>query len=1317
MTNRLLRNALMIQLLLTCMVITAGAQQTQGLIGAHFQQEREKNKWLPSDIQDWVISDQYTDPASGLTHAYVQQKLHNVNVFNAISVFLLKGNDVLHFKPGLISHIQEKSNSPIPSITAGRAVVNTLSKLNLISRNTIDMTVRKAASEKQFFDLSDIASSPVSVQLVYREINNVFRLAWDVSIELSSQPHWWNVRIDAATGEFIDQNDFTAQCYFGDAHLHENNEFSTEAGPSPSPDPATPSSAIPGYRVFPFPVEAPSFGSRSLLTDPSSPIASPFAWHDTDGITGEEYSITRGNNVYAYEDADNNNLPGYSASGGSSLLFDFPFANGASPLSNQDASLTNLFYTNNAIHDYLYSFGFTEAAGNFQTNNYGNGGSGNDGVKAEGLDGAGMNNANFSTPGDGSPGRMQMYLWNGSPAPCTNLSISSNSFNGSMTVGTATFSPQASVTANVILANDGSGTLTDACSPLINNVAGKIVLVDRGGTCSYIAKAQEAQTAGAAGVIIANNVSGAVLNMGGTPALTIPCVSISLADGNTLKAALLSGMVNASINTCTVYPVDGSFDNGIVAHEYGHGLSNRLTGGPSQSSCLSNAEQGGEGWSDWLALMMTIEPGDLGPNPRGIGTFALNQATTGGGIRRYPYSTNMSINPQTYATLASSTGAHQTGEIWCDVLWDMSWKLINIYGYSSNPNVLTAGNNIAMRLVIEGMKLQPCNPGFLDARDAIMTAEALIYGNIHRCLLWEAFAGRGMGFNASQGSAFAIADETAGFQMPPFCMPATQLPDAAFISDSTSIGCGGTVHFTDQSVQAFNWSWNFGDMTTSILQDPSHTFSSPGIYLVKLVVNNPLGSDSVTHVITVTPTFTAIVSTTPGSICGGDPVTLIAVASGSSNKSYQVSNISYAPVSGTGTVLTLNDDQMSSSKPIGFTFNFYGQNYTNFYICSNGFITFSPSMPANVVYGESIPSSAAPNNLIALAWNDLNPSVGGSSVSYFTTGTAPNRKLVVKYSTTHYLSGTLPFVVQAILYEGTNLIEIHTTTISDVSAFDIDATTTQGVENATGSSGVAVPGRNATLFAASNDAYRFTPYIPYSYTWLPGNLNGATQIVNPLSTTTYSVEVTDGTVCVSTFVAPAVTVNPCPVTMNLKAFIQGYYNGGSMMQPVLFNEGVSLNQSICDSIQIELHSAVPPYSLVSSSIAILQTNGTATLSFTVIPGSYYIVFKHRNGLVTWSANPVMFNTVLVNYDFSTSSNKAFGGNMKLVEPGVWAIFSGDIVKDENIDLLDHVMVENDIEIFASGYISTDINGDGNVDLLDSPSFEENINNFIFASYP
>src|SRR5437899_9845725 len=102
--------------------------------------------------------------------------------------------------------------------------------------------------------------------------------------------------------------------------------------------------------------------------------------------------------------------------GSPNRVFDFNLDLNNDPSQYTGASVVNLFYWCNWMHDKLYELGFTEAAGNFQSNNFSRGGLGNDAVQADAQDGSGINNANFSTPPDGSPGRMQMFLWNG-PSP------------------------------------------------------------------------------------------------------------------------------------------------------------------------------------------------------------------------------------------------------------------------------------------------------------------------------------------------------------------------------------------------------------------------------------------------------------------------------------------------------------------------------------------------------------------------------------------------------------------------------------------------------------------------------------------------------------------------------------------------------------------------------------------------------------------------------------------------------------------------------------------------------------------------------------
>jgi hypothetical protein len=158
------------------------------------------------------------------------------------------------------------------------------------------------------------------------------------------------------------------------------------------------------YKIFP---DHPGNSTQTVVSGPGSGnTESPAGW-----VTS---NTTVGNNVDAYLDRDNNNSPdsgGRPVSSTQDFQYTANLSQAPTTSTNQMAAVTNLFYLNNVIHDKLYEHGFTETAGNFQSNNFGLGGSGNDPVNAEAQDGGGTNNANFATPSDGSRPRMQMYLW------------------------------------------------------------------------------------------------------------------------------------------------------------------------------------------------------------------------------------------------------------------------------------------------------------------------------------------------------------------------------------------------------------------------------------------------------------------------------------------------------------------------------------------------------------------------------------------------------------------------------------------------------------------------------------------------------------------------------------------------------------------------------------------------------------------------------------------------------------------------------------------------------------------------------------------
>ena len=271
--------------------------------------------------------------------------------------------------------------------------------------------------------------------------------------------------------------------------------------------------------------------------------------------------------------------------------------------------------------------------------------------------------------------------------------------------------------------------------------------------------------------IVVNNVAGDPISMGSGAdgdLVSIPSIMITQSAGEALVTALING---ESITASLLGPdltdfIDGDFDNVIIAHEYGHGISNRLTGGPFAASCLQNNEQMGEGWSDWFGLMITMTATDISENPRPIGTFAVSQSTIGNGIRPAPYSTDFAINGFTYNASNTLSQPHGIGFVWATMLWDLTWAYIDKYGFDPDLYNGNGGNNKVMKLVVDGLKLQPCSPGFVDGRDAILAADIATTGGVDQCMIWEVFAARGLGFNAQQGSSDSRSDQIEDFTMP-----------------------------------------------------------------------------------------------------------------------------------------------------------------------------------------------------------------------------------------------------------------------------------------------------------------------------------------------------------------------------------------------------------------------------------------------------------------------------------------------------------------------------------------------------------------------
>ncbi|HQW80329.1 MAG TPA: M36 family metallopeptidase [Pseudomonadota bacterium] len=573
-----------------------------------------------ADLAEYEITDDVQSNAAPIRNLYLRQKYQGLPVYNGqLQLPVDNEGRILIINNLFLPNLAQSVNRLQPIVTAEQALA---AAAQHIDRTVGPITQTRRDGDVQHttvMNADHLSKRPIEAKLMLLPIGaGDARLVWNFQIwERGGGRDIGDFTIDAETGQVWTKFSWIAE-----------DQYKVFEVPRESPNHTTP---------------LPPADGRTTQVNPASVLASAFGWHDTNGVAGAESTLTIGNNAQAYTDTDANDAPDPGSSPDCTAPLNCTFALDLTqaPSSYRPAAVANLFYMNNMMHDIAYPFGFNEAGGNFQVNNYGNGGSGNDSVQAEAQDGEGTNNANFGTPPDGSRPTMQMFVWT-SPTP------------------------------------------------------------DR----------------------------------------------------------------------------DGDFDNGIIAHEYGHGISNRLVGGPSNVSCLGNSQQAGEGLSDWWSLYYT-QP-DATSRMRSIGTYALNQATTGVGIRTDYYDGDPAVNAQpqenlwTYANVSGSAVPHGVGEKWAQAFWQVSWALIDKHGYDADLDNYTGtvadkGNIRAMYYSIQGLKNSICSPAFTDIRDGIIAAaNAAPYNGADTCTIWRAFAEYGLGSNAVSGGANSTSP-TNGFNIPDSC--------------------------------------------------------------------------------------------------------------------------------------------------------------------------------------------------------------------------------------------------------------------------------------------------------------------------------------------------------------------------------------------------------------------------------------------------------------------------------------------------------------------------------------------------------------------
>jgi extracellular elastinolytic metalloproteinase len=1267
-----------------------------------------------NDIEHMIVSSAYLSPTTKWHHFYFNQTHEEIEVYNALLNVVIKEGKIAHLVNQFIPKIEKKVAPPSPAIAPIDAI-GIVSKYLNISELNPSLITEKATKNGivAYAAFKDETFSPelIKTQLYWlpNDEKTTVRLVWNVVIYVPKTNDWLNVRIDAKDGTYIEQNNWTAHCDFGTpsdfrphAHIHAHNE-------NEPPLPLVANS----YNVFDIPLEAPTFGGRTLVVNPYTRFA-PYGtgpgatngWHDN-GTTS--FTNTKGNNVEAKEDTDGNNTTIGASPNSPTLEFDFPYTFGLNTaVANQNAAITNLFYWNNLIHDVLHKYGMDEPSGNFQANNLGRGGLANDFVFADAQDGAGTNNANFSTPIDGSNGRMQMFLWSATGG--TNLNISNPStIAGNYSVVESNFSINnklsGTISGNFILVDDAGAAVTTSlgCATPFDNaasIAGKIAVIDRGGTnCSFVLKVKNAQNAGAIAVLVVNNVATTPIAMGGTDnTITIPAFMISQASGNNIKAQLTAGQTVVGTLSVTGYQPDGDFDNGIIAHEYGHGWSTRLTGGPANSSCLGNVEQMGEGWSDYLALMLTTNWANLTPTvasaniPRGIGTYAIGQATTGNGIRPFRYSYNMaSVNPTvTYSGVASSatfSQPHGIGSIWCTILWDMTWEIImqdNQIINDITDNSLYLGNTAALKLTLEGLRLQKCSPSFVDGRDAILKADEMLFNGKYKCSIWKAFARRGLGVNASTGTSSNDRNVTQNFDLP-----------------------GGVTIKKDVAPLAQNEDGNITFTLTATCG------CSPQV--VTIDDNLPVGLTYINN------------SASGAGAWNGTSVSW-------ANQSFaaqEVKTYTFQAKVNVGTfqnaVIALNDD-------------------------------FDGSTPSGVWIASAITGA---NN-----WIDNSSLVrSGTNAKFAANSTTANTDFILTSGINFNVSGPAllsfwhSYDTEADWDGGVVELEINNSgTWIDLGPYFVN-NGYNGTVSAAGRNGFSGDSQGWILSQVSLEAFcgqtirvRFrmitddnTGCSSGNCGWfvedvimnIPAGINNTVSIGN--STDNACLQVTD--LQIPTLTAKVFLNHIDPQMVQMSEYLPSlsnfptsdpyrqaplntnfvHVNNNQTVSASLTALSVTGNNAIVDWVFLELRSGVSgATSVVSTRAALLQRDGDIVDMDGVSPvkfsgaaaGSYFVTVRHRNHLGFRTSNVFMLSNTPTVLDFTNNSTALNGSTpLQFIASSSWAMQAGDANADGSIDALDTILWEQQNGLFDDYNNSGDYNLDGSVDALDSILWELNNGKF------
>jgi len=329
--------SLLIILLGSLQTVSATPGSITKAINAQLKSEYGAEKPLPS----FRITSTVPLKAEGIMVAYGVQTYQGFDVHKAVFTAIFQSHELISLKHSLVPHL----DNLVPSHTFGLSPLQALSK---IVGQQAGVAQQGALEDlgNGFYEVIDkkLSDETIKIQKMWVLVGKVVVPAYSISLYEKNHEHWFDTRIDATAGKTLNYDDWVVQCQGGIV----KDNISLPFAPMQS-DVSSSMTAHSGasYTVFDRPIESPIHGARTTVVDPHDSSASPYGWHDTNGADGAEFTITRGNNVYASEDKNNDNITGSSPDGGTNLTFTYAFDINKSAETVTVAAKTTLCVCNN----------------------------------------------------------------------------------------------------------------------------------------------------------------------------------------------------------------------------------------------------------------------------------------------------------------------------------------------------------------------------------------------------------------------------------------------------------------------------------------------------------------------------------------------------------------------------------------------------------------------------------------------------------------------------------------------------------------------------------------------------------------------------------------------------------------------------------------------------------------------------------------------------------------------------------------------------------------------------------------------------------